>query len=181
MAFQFVQITSLDDVHFDDVFLSSFPDIDSNYVWPSHIEGPTAKLVHYRNQLQRAIDESDNGLKNDGEPFLMYKVYDDRPEGIDYLLAAGYIENGDCFRAHWYLTKPFDTSRAWIYSPEVTLARQEFYASLGITHYRALTFKETLLYSSIQRNKNRSYTNVVEETDAPINEVPSRVFLKVQI
>lgn len=159
MNIQFQTITSLSDVDFDDLYQSSLPDINNNFLWPSELETDEQRKEYYRERLAAAV-AGESPLANDNE-FLMYKVQID---GVDHLLAAGYIETDPirCFRGYWYLTKKHNNSRSWIFAAETTPIRAAFFAQHDIDTYKAPTHVDSAFYAAIRRNTS----------DKIIDEVP---------
>lgn len=156
MNIQFQTITSLDEVDFDDLYESSLPDINNNFLWAPHLETDEQRKEFYRNQLSLAI-AGESPLAN-GNEFLMYKVQID---GVDHLMAAGYIEeNPRCFKGHWYLTKKHNNSRSWIFAAETTPIRTAFFAQHNLETYKAPTHTDSALYLAFKRNIG---DNIIEE------------------
>jgi hypothetical protein len=163
MNIAFQQITTLDQVDFNDLFLSSFPDIDNNFIWGEQLQTVEQKQVFYQNQLQSAID-GDSPLQREGETFLMYKMTID---GNDHVLAAGFIEptTPGTFRGHWYLTKKYNNSRTWIYAANTASVRAQFFASHGIGQYKTPTHADSAFLAAMKRNNANT---IVEETSTEL-------------
>lgn len=161
MAYQFEQIASLDQVDFDGLFAASFPDIDNNFLWMDELATDELKKDFYLNQLRTALDgNSSLSREPESERFLMYKITND---GVDYLLAAGFVEPGGCFRGHWYLTRPNSGSRSWIYDADTAAARVAFFESVGVYSYKALTHASAALYTSLRNNAARNNLQILDQ------------------
>lgn len=177
MNIAFQQIQSLDQVDFDDLFLSSFPDIDNNFLWRPDFETVEQKQAFYQDQLQSAID-GESYLQQEGETFLMYKVTID---GNDHLLAAGFLEptTPGTFRGHWYLTKKYNDSRSWIHNANTAYARGQFFSNQGIGQYKTPTHADSAFLAAMKRNNANT---IVEETSTEISPVlPAMVSLTVTL
>jgi hypothetical protein len=158
MNIQFQTLTSLS-VDFDDLYESSLPDINNNFLWAPHLETDEQRKEFYKEQLLDAI-AGNCPFSNDNE-FLMYRVQID---GVDHLLAAGYIEaETRCFKGHWYLTKKYNNSRSWIFAAETAPIRAAFFAQHNIETYKAPTHTDSAFYAALKRNSS----------DSIIDEVPS--------
>lgn len=156
MNIQFQTITSLAEVDFDDLYESSLPDINNNFLWAAHLETDEQRKEFYREQLSLAIAGESPLAK--GNQFLMYKVTID---GVDHLLAAGFIEEDPrCFKGHWYLTKKHNNSRSWIFAPETAPIRAAFFAQHDVDTYKAPTHVDSAFYAALKRN---SANNIVDE------------------
>jgi hypothetical protein len=177
MNIAFQQITTLDQVDFDGLFLSSFPDIDNNFIWRRDFQTAEQKQAFYQNQLQSAID-GESYLQQEGETFLMYKVTID---GNDHVLAAGFVEptTPGTFRGHWYLTKKYNNSRSWIHDSNTAPVRAQFFASQGIGQYKTPTHADSAFLASIKRNNANT---IVEETSTELAPtLPNLVSLTISL
>lgn len=177
MNVAFQQITTLDQVDFDDLFLSSFPDIDNNFIWRQDLQTTEQKQAFYQDQLQSAID-GESYLQREGETFLMYKVTID---GNDHLLAAGFMEptTPGTFRGHWYLTKKYNDSRSWIHDVNTAYVRGQFFTSQGIGQYKTPTHADSAFLAAIKRNNANT---IVDETSTEMGpEYPTLVSVTVTL
>ena len=175
----FERVYTLSDFDFDTLVNDSFPDININFFnQVPFVLTDTEKKQYYLNQLTHAFNGT-SPLQKEGESLFGFKIVVD---GIDKVVNFGFIEaDGITYRGHWYLTSTVNGSRSFIYSSEAGVARHNFYTSLGITSYKAPTFKASLMYKALRRNNSSNVISIVEEVNNTQLTHIDGVVIKVQV
>lgn len=154
MQVNFVRVYGLNDFDFDALYDGSEPDIYLNHTWSHEPLGRSKKEV-FRYTIEQAFNL---GVSADNEPLFGFKLTID---GVDHLVNIGYIESdGETYRANWFLTKPYNGSRSFIFDSNTSVVRAQFYSNNNITHYKFYTRSNAPIYQAFT---NKTTINVVED------------------
>jgi len=179
MNIQIQQIFTLDDVDFDTLFDSSFPDMDMNYFLLASDQGPTeSKKEMYRARLSDALTDI-SPLQTENTYVFGFKVMLD---GVDHLMNAGFVDyNTGIFASHWFLTKPYNNSRNFIHSADYRTQRSQFFRDNEIYGYQVTTPINSLLYKSIKSSSNIDHLELIEEVPLNLANMSNIVKLIVRV
>lgn len=173
----YTQVTDLSEVSFDNLFLSSYPLIDKNFIWPPFVTTFEQKKQHYLKQLEQAA-EGTWPLSNLEEHVLMYVVDID---GQQVEFTCGYIEPDRCFRPHWFLTAPeANDSRNWLYTAANRNAKAAFYEEHNILSYKVSTYVGSDIYKLFKmREATGNFRILTEEPTVTGPNVLNLVTLRI--
>jgi hypothetical protein len=155
------EIKSIEEVDFDSLFEASFPDLDKNYFIGETVAGPTEnKKNQYKSGASDALSGNSAYKKENQEAFGFKLTID----GVDHLMNVGFLDrNTGVFETNWFLSKPYQNSRNFLYTQEYAMIRSSFFIENNIECFRILTHNKSLLHTSIKRGSNSSRVEILEE------------------
>jgi hypothetical protein len=179
MNIQIQQLFSLEDIDFDGLFDSSFPDMDTNYYLLADNTGPTeTKRQTYYKTLSDAMAGT-SPLQKENTYVFGFKVVID---GADHLMNVGFVDHvSGVFTTHWFLTKPYNNTRSFIHSVEYKQLRSQFFLDNEIQYYQITTPYNSLLYKSIKQSNANSAVELVDEQPFDHPGVTNIVMLKFRV